>query len=80
MRNGIAATVAFLACTCTSVLADLILDGRSLVGTLITAGHGRPYGCGRWSNLFAQTCRILPVSDNGGCATFSFQDVGERPR
>ena len=35
------------------VLADLILDGRSLSEDLIAAGHGRPYSGGRrgsWCN------------------------------
>lgn len=35
------------------VLADLILDGRSLSGQLIAVGHGRPYDGGRrdsWCN------------------------------
>ncbi len=32
------------------VLADLILDGRSLSDGLIAAGHGRPYDGGRRGN------------------------------
>ena len=60
------------------VLADLMLDGRSLTAALIEAGHGRPYGGERRESWCSAARPSDPAGPSDTGALARYDDNGNR--